>query len=281
MTAVMLAAALLAGCSGGETPVPPSNSNGSADSNASSSAPEPPSGSSSSSTSSSSSSTASSSDTQEPEEPSDGIEWTYKDNGNGTATLTGYNKSGKKVPSGAVTIPCKVGEKKLTVTAIGNSCFYQDNNITGVVIPDTVKSIGTRAFYACKNLSEVTFPEGLQTIGEYAFASDALIEVVVPKSVTRMGNDVFDSNTALQTATILGNVSFGNGAFYKCSSLQNVQIMGNVSDIPVKYKTADGIWLSRWVYNQKRLLQSRSEKLSEEQKKKLKELLGYYVKISA
>lgn len=154
MTAVMLAAALLAGCSGGETPVPPSNSNGSAGSNASSSAPEPPSG-------SSSSSTASSSDTQEPEEPSDGIEWTYKDNGNGTATLTGYNKSGKKVPSGAVTIPCKVGEKKLTVTAIGSSCFYQDNNITSVVFPDTVKSIGTRAFYACKNLSEVTFPKGL------------------------------------------------------------------------------------------------------------------------
>ena len=55
---------------------------------------------------------------------------------------------------------------------------------------------------------------------------------------------------------------------------------GNL-DIPAKYKTADGIWLSRWVYNQKRLLQSGSEKLSEEQKKKLKELLGYYVKISA
>ena len=55
---------------------------------------------------------------------------------------------------------------------------------------------------------------------------------------------------------------------------------GNL-DIPAKYKTADGIWLSRWVYNQKRLLQSGAEKLSEEQKKKLKELLGYYVKISA
>ena len=55
---------------------------------------------------------------------------------------------------------------------------------------------------------------------------------------------------------------------------------GNL-DIPAKYKTADGIWLSRWVYNQKRLLQSGSEKLSEEQKKKLKKLLGYYVKISA
>ena len=58
------------------------------------------------------------------------------------------------------------------------------------------------------------------------------------------------------------------------------RVHGNL-DIPAKYKTADGIWLSRWVYNQKRLLQSGSGKLSEEQKKKLKELLGYYVKISA
>lgn len=55
---------------------------------------------------------------------------------------------------------------------------------------------------------------------------------------------------------------------------------GNL-DIPAKYKTADGIWLGRWIYNQKRLLQGGPEKLSEEQKKKLKELLGYYVKISA
>ena len=55
---------------------------------------------------------------------------------------------------------------------------------------------------------------------------------------------------------------------------------GNL-EIPAKYKTADGIWLGRWIYNQKRLLQGEPEKLSEEQKKKLKELLGYYVKISA
>ena len=47
---------------------------------------------------------------------------------------------------------------------------------------------------------------------------------------------------------------------------------GNL-DIPAKYKTADGIWLSRWVYNQKRLLQSGSEKLGENQKEQLEKLL--------
>ena len=48
---------------------------------------------------------------------------------------------------------------------------------------------------------------------------------------------------------------------------------GNL-DIPAKYKTADGIWLSRWVYNQKRLLQSESGKLSENQKEQLEKLLN-------
>ena len=51
------------------------------------------------------------------------------------------------------------------------------------------------------------------------------------------------------------------------------RVHGNL-DIPAKYKTADGIWLSRWVYNQKRLLQSRSEKLSENQKEQLEKLLN-------
>lgn len=43
--------------------------------------------------------------------------------------------------------------------------------------------------------------------------------------------------------------------------------------IPAAYKTADGIWLGRWLYEQKRLLNSGSGKLSEEQKKALTALL--------
>ena len=58
------------------------------------------------------------------------------------------------------------------------------------------------------------------------------------------------------------------------------QANGNLN-IPAKYKTADGIWLSKWLYEQKRLLQNGSEKLSGKQKEELKELLGYYVKVSA
>ena len=48
---------------------------------------------------------------------------------------------------------------------------------------------------------------------------------------------------------------------------------GNL-EIPAKYKTADGIWLSRWVYDQKKLLQSGSGKLSKAQARQLSELFG-------
>ena len=50
------------------------------------------------------------------------------------------------------------------------------------------------------------------------------------------------------------------------------KVHGNL-DIPAKYKTEDGIWLSRWVYDQKRLLHDGSPKLSVHQKHLLKELL--------
>ncbi len=47
---------------------------------------------------------------------------------------------------------------------------------------------------------------------------------------------------------------------------------GNL-EIPAKYKTTDGIWLGRWLYEQKRLMQSESEKLSGDQRKQLRNLL--------
>ena len=50
---------------------------------------------------------------------------------------------------------------------------------------------------------------------------------------------------------------------------------GNL-DIPAKYKTEDGIWLSRWLYEQKKLLREKSGKLDEWQKQKLRTLLGEF-----
>lgn len=51
-----------------------------------------------------------------------------------------------------------------------------------------------------------------------------------------------------------------------------LQMHGNLQ-IPAKYKTADGIWLGRWLYDQKVLLRKQSPRLSAEQTNKLRKLL--------
>lgn len=44
--------------------------------------------------------------------------------------------------------------------------------------------------------------------------------------------------------------------------------------IPAKYKTDDGIWLGRWLYEQKVLLRKQSPKLRVDKIDKLRKLLG-------
>lgn len=56
-------------------------------------------------------------------------------------------------------------------------------------------------------------------------------------------------------------------------ALEYLQEHGNLL-IPAKYKTTDGIWLGRWLYEQKVLLRKQSPKLSAEQTDKLRKLLG-------
>ena len=61
---------------------------------------------------------------------------------------------------------------------------------------------------------------------------------------------------------------------HRCELAQKYkQEHGNL-EISAKYKTADGIWLGKWLYEQKKLLKADSKKLSAEQKQMLRELLN-------
>ena len=70
------------------------------------------------------------------------------------------------------------------VTAIGNSAFYEDDNVTSVVIPEGVEWIGNYAFHGCNSLKNVKIPHGVTNIGEGAFMScNNLVRVDIPYSV--------------------------------------------------------------------------------------------------
>mgnify|MGYP002800978750 CR=1 FL=1 len=112
------------------------------------------------------------------------------DNGDGTATITGYAGNGYTTADGLViiSIPNKVtvNGQQLTVTAIADGAFDATKNtacinIGYVRIPSSVKTIGNKAFYMCEGLVSVDIvPGGLEKIGESAFEGTSLVTVAVP-----------------------------------------------------------------------------------------------------
>ena len=112
------------------------------------------------------------------------------DNGDGTATITGYAGNGYTTADGLVIISIPnevtVNGKQLTVTAIADGAFDATKNsacinIGYVRIPSSVKTIGNKAFYMCEGLVSVDIVQGgLEKIGVSAFEGTSLVTVAVP-----------------------------------------------------------------------------------------------------
>jgi hypothetical protein len=57
-----------------------------------------------------------------------------------------------------------------SITAIGNSAFYQCNNLSSIWIPEIVTSIGYQAFKYCTSLKSISLPPYVTQIGDEAFS---------------------------------------------------------------------------------------------------------------
>lgn len=81
--------------------------------------------------------------------------------------------------------------KEGTRTIVGNA-FYDCDDISSVVMPNTVAGIGNRAFYACSNITSVNIPISVTTIGDNAFgACRNLSTISLPNSIKSIGYSVF------------------------------------------------------------------------------------------
>ena len=125
-----------------------------------------------------------------------------------------------------------------TVTAIAKLAFYNNTNLTSVVIPNEVVTIAKYAFKNCSKLNGETLPSSLKTIGEYAFENNtSLTSINIPEGTTRIRMYAFKKCTNLNTLTLPSTlVKIGDKApiedyaFDQCGiSTINCNIPGNSS----------------------------------------------------
>jgi hypothetical protein len=187
-------------------------------------------------------------------------QFTYTTN-SGAITITGYTGGG-----GAVVISTTING--YPVTAIGDTAFNDQTNITSVMIPNSVTNIGSGTFWSCSRLTDITvdaanpaysslngvlfdnsqatllqFPGGLggdytipgdvTSIGAWAFSvCTSLTNVTIPNSVTNIGERAFDRCYGLTKVTIPNSVAdIGAFAFYDCYRLASVAIPNSVTII--------------------------------------------------
>ena len=111
---------------------------------------------------------------------------------------------------------------------LSNPLFYAHHlylngeEVTDLVIPNSVTSIGRSAFYYCTGLTSVTIPNRVTSIGVSAFERcTGLTSVTIPNSVTSIGGGAFSVCSGLTSVTINSNAIASKSYSYS-STLANM-----------------------------------------------------------
>lgn len=158
-----------------------------------------------------------------------GVKWTVQDKGNGTARLTGFDRSGKE-PSGNIRLPTEVDGLKITSMVDGekngSSLFKGCEKLTGVCVPSSYRRIGNKAFQQCSKLKTVVVEDGVRQIGEYAFGEcSSLSSLTLPSSIGIIEKYAFSDCSSLTEVQIPDDTEeVGKAAFARCASLKKAYI---------------------------------------------------------
>ena len=138
--------------------------------------------------------------------------YTTSDNGDGTLTITNYDKT----CGTEVNIPSIIRGK--TVTVIAGNVKWDDHKsfsykgLTKVVIPDTVITIGNNSFRS-NNITSLDLGGSVKSIGWEAFAYNKLTNIVFPKFLTTIGAGAFQENNLTSIPSLEHVISLCGGVF--------------------------------------------------------------------
>ena len=89
-----------------------------------------------------------------------------------------------------------------TVTAIGDNAFTGCVGLTDVAIGDQVTAVGNRAFSCCGNLANVTMGDGVKSVGERAFAGcESLKTVAMGRGIESIATKAFTQSMSITDIT--------------------------------------------------------------------------------
>ena len=148
-------------------------------------------------------------------------------NEDGETCSVGYNTQ-KGYPSGKIEIPSQIElapDIVFTVTGIVDGGFNYCDQVTEIVLPDTLQYIGRTAFLYCSQLTAITLPDSLQAIGAGAFFTTPISSIHIPASVTFIE---FDS-------------TFANPPTFGCPVLTEI----TVDEANPNFTSADGILFNK------------------------------------
>ena len=152
---------------------------------------------------------------------------TYVSNGQGTCYVSGIGTC----TDTKIVIPATYKERR--VTQIGYRAFGNCQNLTSIIIPDSVTSIGGYAFERCSKLTSIIIPNSVTHISSYTFnGCSNLASITIPSSVTHIDQSAFSGCSNLASITIPSSVThIGQSAFSGCSKLFSLTIPSGVSNI--------------------------------------------------
>lgn len=166
-------------------------------------------------------------------------DFSYSDNGDGTAMITGYRGEDKDV-----TIPATINGLKITkIYSFGNQLRGNDI-VESVTIGNNVKEIRSCAFEKCSKLKTVNIGKSVRIIEDTAFSQcPEISNVNFDEGVRAIEKNAFDNCTKLKSVSLpnsvnrIGERSFGYGSDddYNYYKVQGFTISGYSGSNVEKY----------------------------------------------